>query len=284
MRSIFVTTWGIIGVTVLFDVRNFSRAGNSGVLQWAQAVGWIVESMGFSFVLISRLYLIVDGPKLKILPIVVVILDATVHTVVLVGKAGRLSPKAWRTVIYFTPIFFTVQETTISSLYVYLFVKFMQHNYYGNRTRSMFRFLMFAEIVVVCFDVAMVTLNSLRYEIAKAILTPFFYASKLKIEFMVLNKLMEFRQRNDELEYAGADAFGARVSPGSGCRGLDSTDRSSTTQAASDGSGNNPKAAEGLSMTMKEVSTNAVATPSHIDEISRLENQYLGRSKTEESP
>jgi hypothetical protein len=279
-----VTTWGIISVTALWDMRNFSRVGNSDALQWAQAVGWIVESMGFSFVLISRLYLIVDCSKLRFLPVIVAILDIIVHSIVLAGKAGQLSPKGWRTVIYFTPIFFTVQETSISSLYVYLFIKFMRHNYYGGRTRSMFHFLMFAEFVVICFDTAMVTLNSLKYEIAKAILTPFFYASKLKIEFMVLNKLMEFRNRNHELDSAGTDVFGPQASPGSGSRGLSSTDRSSTLQAKSEGTGNHAKTTPALSMTREEVVANTPAVPTEMDEISQLENQYLGRSKTEASP
>jgi hypothetical protein len=130
----------------------------------------------------------------------------------------------------------------------------------------------------------MVTLNSLNYEIAKAILTPFFYASKLKIEFMVLNKLMEFRQRNDELEYAGTDVFGSQASPGSGSRGLDSTDRSSSTQARPKGIVNHVKANMRLPMTTKDVASTSATTPNDFDEISQLENQYLGRRNPEDNP
>ena len=269
-------------VVVLFDLRNFTRVGNGKALQWTQSIAWIAESMGFSFVLISRLYLIADCRKLNLLPIIVVILDSTVHILVLVGKAGHLSPKAWSTIIYFTPIFFTVQETLLSSLYVYLFIKFMRHNHYGARTQSMFSFLVFAEIVVICFDVAMVTLNSLKYEIAKTILTPFFYASKLKIEFLVLNRLMEFKQGNGELEYSCP--FSEEVSPSPGSSSLPSTDRDSSTQHVSEVSCGSEKAGKGLSTATREVLPSPVVESRDVDEISRLERQYLGRSNTHDAP
>ena len=146
----------------------------------------------------------------------------------------------------------------------------------------MFAFLVFAEIVVICFDVAMVTLNSLHYEIAKTILTPFFYACKLKIEFLVLNKLMDFKQSNGELVYS--DPFSAELSPAGLSRDLESADRSSTTQCVSDDANVHAKAGAIMSTATREVLPSPMGDGHDVDEISRLERQYLGRSNTGEHP
>lgn len=235
--------------------------------------------MGFSFVLISRLHLVEDSSKLRLLPVLVIVLDLTVHTLVLVGKAGQLTSQAWKTILYFTPIFFTVQETFLSSLYIYLFIKFMRHNSYGSRTRSMFKFLLFAELIVVCFDVAMVTLNSLRYEIAKAILTPFFYASKLEIEFMVLNRLMNFRQKDGELQCSDQGALGGGSAPAVDSSGLNSNGGSSSMHCASEGASDGTM--KDLSMVFRTQTFSASAHAEN-DNIAKLERHYLGRNNIKE--
>jgi hypothetical protein len=233
--------------------------------------------MGFSFVLYSRLHLIEDSAKLKALLFIIVVFDVTIHVLVLIGKDGHLSPKAWQTVIFFTPIFFSVQETFLSSLYVFLFMRFMRHVSHRTRTKSMFRFLIAGEVVIVCFDMAMVTLNSLHYEIAKTILTPFFYASKLKIEFMVLNRLMVFRQNTGELLYMDSDVCNGAGSPSSESRGTEMNEESPTTRWASDVMVCNIKAGESRLINALEAQDRYVGEERELDDISRLERQYLGQ-------
>ncbi|KAF2434398.1 hypothetical protein EJ08DRAFT_693437 [Tothia fuscella] len=281
--SILVTSWAIIICTICFDLRNFTTSGNGSALQWVQSAMWVFESVGFSFVLYSRLHLIVNSSKLKILPVLILCFDMAVHTVVLIGKAGKLTPKGWHTIIMFTPIFFSVQETFLSSLYVYLFIRFMRHSY-SSRTKSMFRFLILGEAVVIFFDILMITLNSLHYEVLKTVLTPFFYAAKLKVEFMVLNRLMGFRQREDALlrisSTSGVDQ-GDRPRENSVCYdagpALDSLDSDGFPDGGDDAITAVPTSTGEY---LQEHAKQDNETSS--DEIRYLERRHLGRNRKEE--
>lgn len=219
------------------------------------------------------------------IPYVIVLLDTVVHVIVLIGKSGRLSVRTWHDIIVFTPVFFTVQEMFLSSLYVYLFIRFMKQDLNNARTKAMFRFLIFAQLFILCFDVAMVTLNSLKYEIAKTVLTPFFYSSKLKMEFWVLNRLMGFRQSKAGLGSIDSEtsAYGAnkprqqdRVSGSSG-----TGSNSQTVTETSDYTSRQNGVPSTFPINSNDHHTQMEDRTS--DDIHSTERRYLGRFGTDEN-
>jgi hypothetical protein len=239
---------------------------------------WILESMGFSFVLYSRLYLVTDCRHLWLVPCIFVCLDLAVHTVVLIGKFGLLSRKGWSVVIEFTPMFFTTQESFLSSLYIYLFIRFMRQSAHDVRTKSMFRFLIIAEITVVLFDVMMITFNSLHFEVLKTILTPFFYSCKLKVEFMVLNRLMGFRQK--ELLHISSGTSGAAAVNRPASLGVGPSTSSSSADSLPGREYNNQGAND---ITAASIPVVDIVKSGSESSIERLERQYLGRPGKEEN-
>jgi hypothetical protein len=278
-----VTTWGIVICTLALDVQIFTRSGNTDALQWVQSAGWVVESIGFSFVLYSRVHLVTDSRKLKIIPLVTGCLDATIHILIFLGQSRHLSPETWHVVVLFTPAFFAAQETFISSLYVYLFFRFLKQNSYNARTKSMFRFLILAEIFIICLDTVTVTLNSLRFEIATAILTPFFYASKLKVEFLVLNRLKGFRQNENSMLSINSTGCGVNEARQQGSVDPQSPGTASSPLKTPDSGFHNQKVVDLSNKLADNANCFQSENGSSPDDIASLERHYLGRFKTNEN-
>jgi hypothetical protein len=62
-RSLLATAWGIILLTVAFDLKLFALVGSS-LLEIIIAAGWVPMVTGFSMILYSRLHLITHNRRL----------------------------------------------------------------------------------------------------------------------------------------------------------------------------------------------------------------------------
>jgi hypothetical protein len=62
-RSLFATAWGIILLTVAFDLKLFALVGST-LLEILIAAGWIPMVTGFSLILYSRLHLITHNRRI----------------------------------------------------------------------------------------------------------------------------------------------------------------------------------------------------------------------------
>jgi hypothetical protein len=61
-RSLFATAWGIILLTVAFDLKLFALVGST-LLEILIAAGWVPMVTGFSMILYSRLHLITHNRR-----------------------------------------------------------------------------------------------------------------------------------------------------------------------------------------------------------------------------
>jgi hypothetical protein len=84
---------------------------------------------------------------------------------------------------------FAIQETIISMLYIYHARTFLR-DIYTRETHKVMRLLIFAQVMAICFDIILVTVDCNNMFTLKIILHPFAYAIKLKMEFIVLNQLL----------------------------------------------------------------------------------------------
>ncbi|KAE9972654.1 hypothetical protein EG328_004494 [Venturia inaequalis] len=188
--SLLTSAWGSIIITVGFILRLFSHVSNAG-LQSIIAIGWVMMTSGFAMVLYSRLYLIASGSRVLKAVFWMIIFDGIVfHTPVIVSGAisGPIGAKMFE-VTSQTEIIFAVQELLISTLYVYLFIKFMQHGTSKPQMRSTLSLLIFAEALSLCCDLISVTLLYRNLFLARIAVESLIYIIKLKIEFVVLNRL-----------------------------------------------------------------------------------------------
>lgn len=161
-------------------------------------VGWVAMVTGFSFVLYSRLHLLQPSKLLLRVVLWVIIVDAvlfhapvfiaTIYGNVNVAKANFKVLK----ILFSMEIVFSVQETAIASLYIYLFLQFTADSRHEPETKRTLYLLIAAECMVLSTDIVLNVLLYTKIYIPRAMLQSFMSMLKLKIEFIVLNALVKY--------------------------------------------------------------------------------------------
>jgi hypothetical protein len=161
-------------------------------------VGWVAMVTGFSFVLYSRLHLL--GPSKTVLRLILscIIVNAFLfHGPVVITTIygdisfSRANLRAYE-IASFTEIAFSVQETVIASLYIYFFLKYSADSRKEPETKAMLYLLIGAECMVLSTDIVLNVLLYMKIYLPRIIIQAFMSMLKLKIEFIVLNSLVEF--------------------------------------------------------------------------------------------
>lgn len=163
--------------------------------------GWIMDTTGFAVVLYSRLHLVVQSRKTLRLILTMIIIDAVIfHTPMIVFLMGLSLHKDWDS--YVTPfeytqvVGFSIQETIISYIYIQKTARFLKSGY-SNHLRKVMTMLITVQVLVVLMDITLLVIDCIGMFTLKAVLHPFAYAIKLKIEFVVLNLLLNLVKRSD---------------------------------------------------------------------------------------
>lgn len=152
-------------------------------------------------VLYSRLHLIVDSPKiLRALLIVIVGVGVPLQIVMALAGDRVLDTNVW-VVTFRLEMIFPFSEIILSSLYVYLFVRFMRQDTgaVDALMKRTFYFLIAAESFVVIMDVIGKSLWYMDLYLLRLAVLPFITALKLKVEFMILNRLTGIGKRKNKL-------------------------------------------------------------------------------------
>jgi hypothetical protein len=153
---------------------------------------------GFSLVLYSRLHLL--KPKETILRVILacIIVDAIlvhgptiISTIVVNVRLTKTATHVYE-IFSFTEIAFSVQETVLASLYIYLFLQYTADSREERETNTTLRMLVAAELVVLSTDAVLNALLYTKYYLSRVMIQAFMSAVKLKVEFFVLNSLVEY--------------------------------------------------------------------------------------------
>ena len=159
-------------------------------------IGWIMDTTGFAVVLYSRLHLIVRNRKTLRLVLAMIIINAIIfHTPMIVFLMGlsKNSNKNWGRYVnpfeYTQVVGFSIQETIISIIYIRKTAKFLKTGY-STQLRKVMTLLITVQVISVLIDIALLVIDTIGMFTLKAVLHPFAYAVKLKIEFAVLNSLL----------------------------------------------------------------------------------------------
>jgi hypothetical protein len=193
--SILICTWGVSFQVIGLILKLFNY-GSWILSSIFFKIGWVGNVTGFSFVLYSRLNLVVRNRKILRAVLIMIITDAfLLHTPIIIFDFGISSPHPD---IWFMPMYimekiqvtwFSVQETIISLLYIYHTRDFLKDTY-THQTHRVMQLLMTAQVLAILFDVALVTVDWNNMFTLKVTIHPFVYAVKLKMEFIVLNQLL----------------------------------------------------------------------------------------------
>jgi len=204
--SFLVASWGIIPHCLGF-IFKYQQLTTSWVFVTLFLVGWWCMVTGQSFVLYSRLHLIMLSPfRLKLVKTMIIVDAVICHVPISVMAYGVNSPNPAPFIPVYTvyekiqlSIFF-IQEIIISGLYIYETVKLMQirKGVQGNGTRSsrhLMSHLIVVNVIIVVLDITVLGLEySGMYDLQTSY-KPFVYSVKLKLEFSILNKLVELTTR-----------------------------------------------------------------------------------------
>jgi hypothetical protein len=91
-------------------------------------------------------------------------------------------------------IAFTIQEAMLTTLYVYLFIRFTKGHQDDPRTKFTLWLLIATELFVLVTDVTMNVLLYMQIYLARQMIQAFATALKLRVEFMILNSLVKYSQ------------------------------------------------------------------------------------------
>lgn len=176
-------------------------------------IAWIAMVTGFSFVLYSRLHFLNPRPMVLRVVLAFIIIDALLFQVPVVVTTilnnADYTASTWKayTITSFMEIAFTIQETVITTLYVYLFLIYTKDRRHESATKRVLWQLFFAEFVVFSTDIIMNVLLYTEYYLSRQIIQSFVSVLKLRIEFAVLNSLIDYSQtkssRQMELNWLG---------------------------------------------------------------------------------
>lgn len=194
-----VATWGIPIYCTGFLVKYFAPA-SLGYLSCTLIVGgWVCMVSGQSMVLWSRLHLILrNRTRLRMILWMIIIDGIICHGAIIPMVYGSFSssPEMWvkpySIMEKIQVTIFFIQEMILSSFYIFETVKLIRLDLVnGTNNRRLMHHLIFVNIIIILLDITILGLeyaNQYEYQTAyKA----FVYSTKLKLEFSILNRLVE---------------------------------------------------------------------------------------------
>ncbi|KAL7806812.1 hypothetical protein V8C44DRAFT_338340 [Trichoderma aethiopicum] len=240
--SFLMATVGIALSCVGFCIKYFGPESLGYFSCTLSLMGWVFMVTGQSLVLWSRLHLVLRNRRRLRIILWIIIFNAVVcHGMVIPLVYGSFSnnPEIFEQPYKITErieiVVFFLQEMMLSGLYIYETVKLLRMGgSLGNKrsSRRVLKNLILVNILVMILDITIVALefaNLYDYQISYK---PFAYSVKLKLEFTVLNRLVELTSgggehqpsdqsksssgRSNSNASAFSDPFGSSKSTGGG--------------------------------------------------------------------
>jgi hypothetical protein len=168
------------------------------IMNLVSDVGWTTVTTGFSLVLYSRLHLVNPGQKVLRIALSVIIIDAVViHSLIfftIIYSIVNSTTVVWRLFSKFcsTEIVFSLQETALSTCYVYFFFQHTADSRAELQTKAITQFLVGVELLIFGTEVILNILLFRGLYMPRLMIIPFCAMLKLRIEFMILNSIVKY--------------------------------------------------------------------------------------------
>jgi hypothetical protein len=160
-------------------------------------LGWVGTVTGFAVVLYSRLHLVTRNRRILNSVLCMIIFSVfAFHLPTMVAQIGVVTKHQPKWISWYPAmekmqiVGFTVQETIISTIYVISTHKLISGSY-NEKTRKNIKLLILVQVLCVSLDLPFIILSYLDLFLIKVTLASFGYAIKLKLEFIVLNNLLD---------------------------------------------------------------------------------------------
>ncbi|KEF51013.1 uncharacterized protein A1O9_12939 [Exophiala aquamarina CBS 119918] len=217
--SLVISSLGIIPYSLGFIFKYFSilQGGAKWLSIFLLSIGWYPMVTGQAIVLWSRLHLIVTGETgdkillyTKWMIIVNAILLHIPTTVLTCGSNSDTSTevfvRGYNVMEKIQMSGFFIQEVILSSIYILETIRILRTSVQANTKRLMFQ-LMAINILIIIMDLALLGLECASLYILETTTKPVFYSIKLKLEFAILGKLVQFVGRPQNNRGRASTAF-----------------------------------------------------------------------------
>ncbi|KAH7114926.1 hypothetical protein B0J13DRAFT_459904 [Dactylonectria estremocensis] len=199
--TFLIATWGIPLYCTGFLIKYFGSPSLGYLSCTLIVTGWVCMVTGQSMVLWSRLHLVLRNRKRLRLILWMIITDAIIcHGAIIPMVYGSFSnsPEMWQKPYSImekiqVTIFF-LQEIILSSFYIMETVKLMRLERYMGNTRSsrrLMKHLVLVNVLIILLDITIVGLEYANQYEYQTSYKSFVYSTKLKLEFTILNRLVE---------------------------------------------------------------------------------------------
>ncbi|KAF2029744.1 hypothetical protein EK21DRAFT_67037 [Setomelanomma holmii] len=199
--SFLAATWGIAFNSVGYLLKHLSLSSNGNLYATLILIGWCTMITGQSVVLYSRLHLVMHNKTRLRAVLIMIITNAVwlhIPIIVLVYGANSNNPvpfeKPYGIYEKIQLTVFVLQELIISGLYVWetsRLLRLEQTIGNGSATVQVMNHLIYVNILVILLDFTVLGLEFANlYEIQTA-WKPLVYSIKLKVEFSILNRLVD---------------------------------------------------------------------------------------------
>ncbi|KAG5971133.1 hypothetical protein E4U55_001314 [Claviceps digitariae] len=196
---------GIIPHSLGFFLKNVVRSDHYGLYITLVSIGWVPMVTGQALVLYSRLHLIFwNDTWLRIILGIIISNVFILHIPIIVLMYGANSSSSssshnnpWvQPYIVYEKVqvtLFFLQELLISAIYIRSCFSFFdtRNSLYGDAVPRMRRHLILVNVLVILLDVPILCLEYTDFYDIQTAYKAFVYGVKLKIEFQILNQLVE---------------------------------------------------------------------------------------------
>ncbi|KAF1995447.1 hypothetical protein P154DRAFT_526367 [Amniculicola lignicola CBS 123094] len=193
--SCCISAWSILLQPLFMVLYNFGVVKNAWVALTLLYISWAMMIQGQSYVLYSRLHLMVQNRMLLrcVLGMIITTGVGIAIPTIVIGLVRIEGPNLVMDKIQVATFF--VQEGILSGIYVYHIRKYLKSTSIlsnDKKVRPVMRHLLWVQLMVIFFDISIVVLSYIPgIFYVQATLKPCVYGIKLRVEFSVLNRLVE---------------------------------------------------------------------------------------------
>ncbi|OAL34499.1 hypothetical protein AYO20_06129 [Fonsecaea nubica] len=211
--SLVVSSLGIVPYSIGFIFKYFSILMSA---KWFSllllSIGWYPMITGQAVVLYSRLHLLLTGERrdkiLKWTKWMIIVNAIVLHiptTVLTIGSNSDTHTRAfvdgYNVMEKVQMCGFFLQEVILSSIYIIEAIRTLRSSVQTNTKRLMYQ-LLAINVLIITLDLGLLGLECASLYILETITKPAFYSIKLKLEFAILGKLVDFvGGRNSSLPF-----------------------------------------------------------------------------------
>jgi hypothetical protein len=160
-------------------------------------LGWVGMVTGFAMVLYSRLHLVTRNRKILRAVLCMIIFNVfALHMTTMIAQIGVVTKHQPQWISWYPAaekiqiVGFTVQEIIISGIYVRYIYGLVGHDF-SEKTKRNMTLLVLVQVVCILIDFPFIYLTFADLFLIKATASSLCYAIKIKLEFIVLNQLMD---------------------------------------------------------------------------------------------